>query len=475
MITSARLKIEDLVNESIIIVGAGAAGLAAARELARAGRQVVVLEARDRIGGRVFTHKDKRSPVPIELGAEFIHGKPSELWQIATAANLQISKTSDRHWYFQDGKVSKSGEFWRTIESLMSDMKSSTRDQSLKEFLDALPDDEDTRRAKSMLVRYVEGFHAANIERIGIHGLVKAGEAADEIDGNKAFRLIDGYDSLMQAMRADAESHGAKFHLNTVVKEIRWESAGVEVRTGNAGASPATTGTFTAAAAIITLPLGVLQRGSENGGMRFVPKLPDSKRRAIEELPMGNVVKVNLLFRDRFWESVKVWDEQAHLVNFRDAGFFHCPGAPLPTWWTQLPIRAPLLVGWTGGPNADRLLKEAGDAKQEADGAKQEAEQKNSDIVDQAIDSLATIFNLSRQQIEAQLEAADCHNWRDDPFTRGAYAYVPVNGLEHQRILAQPLENKLFFAGEATSVGHIGTVHGAIQSGQRAAREILSN
>jgi monoamine oxidase len=270
VITSARLKIEDLVNESIVIVGAGAAGLAAARELARAGRQVAVLEARDRVGGRVFTHKDKRWPVPIELGAEFIHGKPSELWQIATAANLQLCETSERHWYFQDGKISKSGEFWRTIERLMGDMKSSTRDQSLKEFLDALPNDEDTRRAKSMLVRYVEGFHAANIEQIGIQGLVKANEAADEIDGTKAFRLIDGYDSLIQTMRADAESHGATLHLNTIVEEIRWESAGVEVRTGNAGASPAITGTFTASAAIITLPLGVLQRGSENGGIRFV-------------------------------------------------------------------------------------------------------------------------------------------------------------------------------------------------------------
>jgi monoamine oxidase len=147
------------VTAPIIIVGAGAAGLAAARELARAGREAVVLEARDRIGGRVFTHREQSSPVPIELGAEFVHGRSPAVGKIATAANLQLYEVSERHWYFEKGKVSKSGEFWRTIESLTSDMKSSDRDQSLKEFLDTLPDDEKTARAKSMLVRYVEGFH----------------------------------------------------------------------------------------------------------------------------------------------------------------------------------------------------------------------------------------------------------------------------------------------------------------------------
>lgn len=118
-------------------------------------------------------------------------------------------------------------------------------------------------------------------------------------------------------------------------------------------------------------------------------------------------------------------------------------------------------------------MKTAGGGRQEA-GQENNAED-NSELIAQAIASLATIFKVSRSEIEAQLEASYIHNWRDDPFTRGAYAYVPVNGLDDQRILAQPVDNKLFFAGEAASVGHIGTVHGAMQSGQRAAREILSN
>src|ERR1044071_9246593 len=129
-------------QDPIVVIGAGAAGLAAARELTHAGRDVVVLEARERVGGRVLTHREQSSPVPIELGAEFVHGRSPELFQIATAANLELYEVSERHWYFEKGKVSKSGEFWHTIESLMSDMKSSDRDQSLKDFLATLPDDE---------------------------------------------------------------------------------------------------------------------------------------------------------------------------------------------------------------------------------------------------------------------------------------------------------------------------------------------
>jgi monoamine oxidase len=463
-------------RQTILIIGAGAAGLAAASDLSRAGREVVVIEARDRVGGRVFTLKDDDSPVPIELGAEFVHGKSPALWDIAQAANLQICEVSDRQWYFDNGKISKSRDFWKKIESLMDEMKASKTDQSLRDFLEAQPDDENTRRAKAMVIRYVEGFHAANIERIGIHGLIKAKEAADAIDGDKSFRFQNGYESLMQALRAEAESHGATFHLNTIVKEVDWRRDPVKVVCASAADAAGITNlslpsrqvSHPASAVLVTLPLGVLQTSSENCGVRFVPDLPDSKKAAIQHLATGNVVKINLLFRERFWEDVKLWDEDGDTVSFKDAGFFHYPDAQFPTWWTQLPLRAPLLVGWVGGPQAERIISSR---------VKERAQPDNSEdsiLLDQAITSLSLIFNISTAEIRNQLEALHVHEWHDDPFSRGAYSYVPVNGLKDQEILSQPLDNKLFFAGEATSIGHIGTVHGAIQSGQRAAQEILS-
>ncbi|PYS29842.1 MAG: hypothetical protein DMF75_16720 [Acidobacteria bacterium] len=160
----------------VLIIGAGAAGLAAARDLCVAGRKVIVLEARGRIGGRVFTHKDPASPIPIELGAEFVHGKSPALWHLAERAHLKLHQTTERHWYFEDGKLSKSRDFWKKIEKLNDQMKLSDVDQSLKDFLASLPDDEETHRAKDVAIRYVEGFHAAKIECIGIRGLVKANE-----------------------------------------------------------------------------------------------------------------------------------------------------------------------------------------------------------------------------------------------------------------------------------------------------------
>src|SRR5437773_9499532 len=177
---------------TIIIIGAGAAGLAATRDLARRGRPVVVIEARDRVGGRVFTLKNPDFPAPLELGAEFVHGRSPALWKLATAANLKLYEVNERHWYFEDGKIARSRDFWNKVEHLMDQMRAAGSDESLKEFLDSLPNDEETRRAKAMVTRYVEGFHAASTDWIGIQGLVKANEAADRIEGDKAFRFQNG-------------------------------------------------------------------------------------------------------------------------------------------------------------------------------------------------------------------------------------------------------------------------------------------
>src|SRR6185295_10854518 len=109
--------------------------------------------------------------------AEFVHGKSPALWHLAERAHLKIQRTSQRHWYFEDGKLTKSAAFWRKIEDVNEQMQEADHDQSLKEFLATLPNDEKTERTKAMLVRYVEGFHAADIARIGIQGIVKANEA----------------------------------------------------------------------------------------------------------------------------------------------------------------------------------------------------------------------------------------------------------------------------------------------------------
>ena len=141
----------------------------------------------------------------------------------------------------------------------------------------------------------------------------------------------------------------------------------------------------------------------------------------------------------------------------KDLTFVHAPAELLPTWWTQFPVRTPVLAGWAGGTRAEKLSVESDDA-----------------LLDHAFEALMHIFGVSKEFLETSLAEFYTHNWQRDAFSAGAYSYIPVGGVDAQDQLAQPVEDTLFFAGEATNkVGHHGTVHGAIASGLRAAREIM--
>jgi len=450
----------------ILIIGAGAAGLAAARDLSAAGERVTLLEARDRIGGRVWTHYESDSLIPIELGAEFVHGKHPDLMKILDDSGIPFCDVSYRNWYFENGELSKSHDFWNKLHALMDLMSLDQPDQTFKDFLASLPDDEASRKAKSVATRYVQGFHAARIDRIGVHGLIKANEAEDEVDGEHAFRVPGGYRLVTQALHDQAVASGAIVRLNTIVNRINWSAAGVAVDCLSNG----TPETFKASCVLITLPLGVLQEsvqsqvsngdlGNQSAAVRFVPELPETKQAAIRGLEMGDVIRMVLRFRERFWESLSPKDGAKAGENFADLGFMHYPEAPLPTWWSLLHIRAPTLIGWSGGANAERLISSS---------------LSQGDLLNEALKSLEIIFGVSESQLRELLVSFHLHDWKSDPFSRGAYAYVPVNGLKAQQALAQSVEKVLFFAGEATCVGHIGTVHAAIASGLRAAKEILS-
>jgi monoamine oxidase len=206
---------------------------------------------------------------------------------------------------------------------------------------------------------------------------------------------------------------------------------------------------------LVTLPLGVLQaRANETGAVKFLPALAE-KAAAAQSLAMGRVVKIVLRFRERFWEELELsrGDER---VSLSDLAFLHAPGEPFPTWWTQLPRRAPLLVGWAGGAQADAFTSQAGRS-----------------IRARALDTLARVLAFPRERIEGLLEESYTHDWGGDPFARGAYSYVPAGALGAQERLARAVDDTLYFAGEATNAeGHCGTVHGAIATGLRAAREI---
>ena len=436
--------VAGVIESEILIIGAGAAGLAAARELSAAGRSVIVLEARERIGGRINTHVDQW---PIELGAEFVHGKPPETLEIVERARLKLQTVPNRHWHLHDGVLTKSGEFWSKVEDVMDEMSSyKGPDQNFAEFIDQYKRRTQIEDVESIATLYVEGFHAAHADRISVHGLNKTNEAAAEIDDEKQFRIENGYSQIAQTLHDEATAHGAKFYLTAVVEEVNWRRDQVEVLTTTAQK-------FKARHLLVTLPLSVLQ----SGHVRFTPPLSEH-RNAADKLAMGHVIKVVLRFRERFWESLTVRGEDDTRVGLKDFTFIHAPAELLPTWWTQFPVETPVLAGWAGGTRAEKFSTDTDDA-----------------LLDHSLESLTHIFGVTKDFLEDSLQDFYTHNWQKDPFALGAYSYIPVGGIDAQAQLAQPLEDTVFFAGEATNTeGHQGTVHGAIASGLRAAEEILN-
>ncbi len=430
----------------VLVIGAGVAGLAAAESLSAAGVKVRILEAKNRIGGRIHTLRDPASTVPVELGAEFIHGKPDEIFAICRAAGLTTPEVSGQHWYMQNSKLAQRNDLFPRIDKIFAQMADpGLPDQTFSEFLERVGGD---REAQSWARRYVEGFNAARADRISIRSLVEESQASQAIDGDRSFRIGDGYDRVPHWLWRECLSHSAELHLNTEVTSLRWRRGKVEVTAqSSASESPVS---FSADAAIITVPLGVLRAPDDApGAIRFVPELAEL-RGALDRLEMGQAMRITLTFRAVFWE------EQP---KFSQAGFIHSDDEWLPTWWTTLLARAPALTGWAGGPKAEKLL-----------GLSEAA------VAERAIDSLARILGASRKTVETHLERWYVHDWGNDPLARGAYSYARVGGLEARRRLAAPIENTLYFAGEATNTeGHSATVNGAIATGKRAARDILGS
>jgi monoamine oxidase len=425
----------------VIVVGAGAAGLAALQSLDRAAMHVILLEARSRIGGRICTVHDELSPLPLELGAEFVHGRPAEILDVIRDARLAVYDGTDESRYMNNGVASQNADAWLLMDSVIRDMKHAAQgeDESFQKFLNGTAFDAATRQAA---LGYIEGFNAAEADVISIQALAEEMEAADAIDGDRVFRFAGGYDAVPLHLLMTVPHYESKLRLNTVVERVEWArgSVCVSTRNGLTGLGQQ----WRARRVVITVPLGVLQAGS----IEFLPE-PKEILQAARELRIGHAYRVVLRFREAFWESQE---------ELKDAGFILSSEEFFPTWWTTLAVRAPILTGWSAGAHANSLQ-----------GLKQE------EILEKALTSLARILGFPEHSVRSQLAAIYCHDWCADEFARGAYSYVPAGGLWARKQIAVPVSDTLYFAGEATDQGgHSATVHGAIASGRRAARQILS-
>ncbi|HKB81056.1 MAG TPA: NAD(P)/FAD-dependent oxidoreductase [Thermoanaerobaculia bacterium] len=426
-----------------IIIGAGAAGLAAARDLSISGKSICVIEARQRLGGRIWSLHTPDLPLPIELGAEFVHGEPPETLQIADAAALLVHQLPDNHWWARRGRWELRNEFWETIQRVLARIPEGAHDVSFADFLKRQRRLEP--RVRQMATSFAEGFNAAHADRISAASL-KEDAAGGEW---KQFRIANGYDAVIEWLRAGIDPERSSVRLGDAVTNVAWRRGDVEVTTARGSA-------VRARAAIVTVPIGVWK---EPSAIRFTPPLR-AKSDALAKLEVGHVVKIVFRFREAFWDEAGFVERRAakrHPPLEGPLNFVHSSDRFMPTWWTTAPVRSPLLTGWAGGNAADRLLAEGHAA-----------------VVDRAIESLASVFGgVTRRQIDLLLDATWTHDWQSDPFSRGAYSYTGVGGMGAHDALARPLSSTLFFAGEATTAEQTGTVAGAIATGRRAARECL--
>ena len=422
----------------ILIIGAGVAGLTAARALTAAGVRVLVLEARDRLGGRIMTHHTPDGPV--ELGAEFVHGTVEETLSVAREAALPLRETdrgaprvtgAGRETADETGE--EAADFFSAMDVVLAHASPDGPDESflhLVERADVAPE------LKAQCLGLVSGYHAADPARISVLSLLK-NTAADERPGaNRQFRFVGGYDGLVAAIFQRIDPGLCEVRLNTVVTAVSWGGRRAVVRT-SAGQELA------APQLIVTVPLGVLKAGA----ITFSPRLAD-KEEAIGRLEMGDAERVSLCLASDAWVAPD---------NFPPGGFLMTGEPPFPVWWVSRPPPFPVVTGWAGGRNARGLAQLDGAAR-----------------VDAAIAALAAALGADAGRLRQDLRGGFSHNWLADPFARGAYSYAGVGGSEAGSELAVPIEGTLFFAGEATeSDGQNGTVHGAIASGRRAAKQAL--
>ena len=422
-----------------IVIGAGAAGLAAARMLQDAGQSVLILEARDRIGGRIHTNYGF-APHPIECGAEYIQGENVVTWDWVRRcglATLPAFDRDDRLFMYINRKLLSFSE-WSTIPGiefldlteddqfyeLLSDWVSAGKpDVSLARFLSIhqivlSPD----------VYRIVDNFlgdsYAANLDQLGVYGLL---ELTYEGDGDRNFRLKDGYSHLFEKFAA-----GLNIRYASPVTGVRWRSSGGTIHTE-------TNMTYTAKQVVITLPLALLQENR----VEFEPELPSAKLDAIQGLGAGHITKLILKFEQPFWPK-----KMEYCLTTLDTSTWWRPG------WKRR-NEAPILTAYTGASGADKL----GALGREG-------------AIRFGLQNLEQMFGM---QLADQLVDALFVDWQADSYARMAYSYVPVNGQGLREQLAQPIDHVLFFAGEATHPTRAATVHGALESGIRVAREILAS
>lgn len=408
----------------MVVVGAGMAGLAAAWRLRRAGVPVVVVEARNRVGGRIHT-VHHRLPVAVDLGAELVHGAGVPTWDIIRRLDLRTRPMNRAALASQGSLTPLHEDVDPRVVQVLENLAAGPRDVTVQEGLDAV-----SRQGLGLEAGSLAALVTADVdaETHSLRALLQVAGHADRAGGD--FAVAGGMAQLLRGLASDAEVHleSAVVGVRVVRDRVQLDMQGGGVVEGQR--------------VLLTLPLGVLQRGD----IRFEPALPQAHTHAIQGLQTLPAVKVFLLF------SKPVVPPHVDAVMV--------PGGTPPAFWVSSPpdVRGGIqaVTGWATHKHA-RALLQLGER----------------DAIHAATETLVTHLGLPAAP---DLLGAFWSHWESDPFTAGAYSMTPAGGLAARRALAMVTHDRIHWAGEATAPEHsVSTVHGAMVSGFRAASEMLAS
>jgi len=418
-------------RQTVIIIGAGASGLMAAKALGGT-YDVIVLEAGSRPGGRIWSVYNKQIPYVTEAGAEFIHGHQKETLKLLKAANIDYTRVDGNMYRKEKGAWTQQTEMIEGWDELLKKMKKVKTDMTLQAFLHEYFGKDDFADLRRHAVSYAEGFDLADISTASVQSLYR--EWANEEED--IFRIPSGHGALVDHLINECEKKGCRILTNHHVKQVDWEKSDVTVY-------PVNKQTFSANKLIVTIPVSVLAKAGDKLSINFTPPLDDYIA-AARNIGTGAVIKVVAHFHRRLWKE--------------DMGFVFSDEI-FPTWWSQLPDKRPVLSGWCGGPKAEQLSVLT-----------------DEQILEKAILSLSSIFDMTTDDLKKNLRQASVFNWQGESLNLRGYSYSTLQSNAARQFLDNPVAGTIFFAGEALYEGKSpGTVEAALVSGKNVATKLVSS
>ncbi len=410
-------------QQHIIIIGAGIAGLVAARTLSEKHR-VTILEANDRLGGRIFSNTLGPVSGIVERGAEFIHGDAEETIQLLKEAGIKYKSMAGHMYRKEDGSLKKETEITEHWDAMMDKMKDAPADMILNDFLNAYFPGEAYEGLREQAAGYAQGFDLADASCATIGPLYE--EWSNENYEN--YYIPEGYSELIKFLAERCKDNGCEIIANTTVSQVVWKQGLVTAHSNNGSM-------HTCDKIIITVPVSILQNNNHTAAIQFTPAIEEYSK-AVQQIGFGHIIKAVLEFREDFIK--------------KDIGFV-LSNQLFPTWWTL--HQRTVWTGWLGGPKAKEIVH-----------------LNNEELLEKAMVSFASIFNMSMPELSAQLKSWEVVNWQNSEYALGGYSYAIKGSTEAKALLHTPIQDTIYFAGEALYSGpHPGTVEAAIVSAQKLA------